>query len=191
VLPAISDATITESRSFLMPGAESASPKMRSGMEELAKAALQKFAASHGNVRVGPLEKTEIRAFDLALSNQATVVFTASAHVAPPEVTPARRGAAAQKQPTPSLPPGDPDLTYWVTIVARENYNGDLRQLQAWTTDSSHLDAYPRMELIDAIDADGDGRGDLLFRAVSDLGRSFIITRVTSDQVVTVYDSGE
>lgn len=191
VLPAISDATVTESRPFVMPGSDSISPRLHSGMEGLARAALQKFAASHGGARVGPLETVEVRAFDLSLTNQATVVLTASAHVAPAEITPARRTAAPRAAPPAPSTPVDPDLTFWVTIVARENYNGELRQLAAWTTDSKHLDAYPRMELIDAIDADGDGRGELLFRAVNDLGRSFVISRVTADQVVALYDSGE
>ena len=192
VLPAISDATVTESRPFVMPGSETISSKLNSGMSELARAALDKFAASHGGVRVGPLEKVEIRAFDLSLTNQATVVLFASAHPAvPPAPSPTRRtGAQRQTAPAPAAPV-DPDLTFWVTIVARENYNGDLRQLAAWTTDSKHLDAYPRMELIDAIDADGDGKGELLFRAVNDLGRAFVISRVTADQVVSLYDSGE
>ncbi len=190
VLPAISDATITDSRSFLMPGSETISPKLSGGMSDLARAALDKFAASHGGARVGPLEKVEIRSFDLSLTNQATVVLTATAHPAPAAPAPARR-TASQRQPAPTpAAPVDPDLTFWVTIVARENYNGDLRQLAAWTTDSKHLDAYPRMELIDAIDADGDGRGELLFRAVNDLGRSFVISRVTADQVVALDDSG-
>ena len=159
-------------------------------MEDLARAALQKFADSHGGARVGALENSDIRSFDLALANQATVVLTASAHAAPPAATPVRRGSA--QRPAALAPtPADSDLTFWVTIVARENYNGDLRQLAAWTTDSKHLDAYARMELIDAIDADGDGKGELLFRAVNDLGRSFVIDRVTADQVVTLYDSGE
>ncbi len=190
ILPAISDATPTESRPFVMPGSETLRDQTKSGMTELARAALDKFAASHGGVHVGPLEKVDIRAFDLTLTNQATVVLTAAAHVAPPASAPVRR-AASQRQPaSPPPSPADSDLTYWVTIVARENYNGDMRQLAAWTTDSKHLDAYPRMELIDAIDADGDGRGELLFRAVNDLGRNFIISRVTADQVVPVYDSG-
>ena len=85
----------------------------------------------------------------------------------------------------------DPDLNFWITAVARENYNGDLFKLETWPTDSKHLDAYPRMELIDALDATGDGRGELLFRAVSDLGRSFMISRPSADRLVTLYDSGE
>ena len=191
VLPAISDAGGAESRSFVMPGSETTPPKVRTGMEDLARAALQKFAASHGGARLGRLEKVEIRGFDLSLTNQATVVLTASAHVAPAEAVAARRSASRRQTPPPPPVPAASDLTFWVTIVARENYNGELRQLQAWTTDSKHLDAYPRMELIDALDADGDGRGELLFRAVNDLGRSFVISRVTADQVVALYDSGE
>lgn len=190
VLPAISDATVTDSRSFLMPGSETISPKLTSGMSELARAALDRFAASHGGAHAGPLERVEVRSFDLSLVNQATVVLTASAHPAPAAPASARRTAQRQSAPPPAAPV-DPDLTFWVTIVARENYNGDLRQLAAWTTDSKHLDAYPRMELIDAIDADGDGKGELLFRAVNDLGRAFVVSRVTADQVVPLYDSGE
>ena len=195
VLPAISDATVTEPRSFVMPGSETISPKLNSGMADLARAALDKFASTHGGAHVGPLEKVEVRSFDLSLVNQATVVLTATAHLAPtPAPMPARK--TVSRTPTSAAPvqpttPVDPDLTFWVTIVARENYNGDLRQLAAWTTDSKHLDAYPRMELIDAIDADGDGKGELLFRAVNDLGRAFVISRVTADQVVPLYDSGE
>lgn len=189
IMAAISDAGGPEPRSFVAVGSEQPSPKMRSGMEDLAKAALQKYAAAHGGSTAGSLEDEDIRAFDLTLTNQATVVLMASAHAAPSQPVPHR---TAQRQAAPdSTAPVDPSLTFWVTIVARENYNGDLRLLQAWTTDSKHLDAYPRMELIDALDADGDGRGELLFRAVNDLGRSFVIDRITADQVVALYDSGD
>lgn len=184
VLPAISDATVTEARPFVMPGSETISPKLSSGMNELARTAIAKFASSHGGAQVGALEKVEIRSFDLSLTNQATIVLTASAHVAPAPAQKSRVPDAGARTP-------DSDLTFWVTIVARENYNGDLRQLASWTTDSQHLDAFPRMELIDAIDADGDGKGELLFRAVNDLGRAFVIDRVTADQLVALYDSGD
>jgi hypothetical protein len=39
------------------------------------------------------------------------------------------------------------------------------------------------MELIDAVDADGDGRGELLFRQISDAGRAFVLYRVIGDRL--------
>ena len=195
VLPAISDASTTESRSYVMPGAEKAPPKLRAGMEALAHDVLAKYAGNRPGGRPGALETVEVRAFDLALTNQATVVLTAQAHTAPATTTPvnqrARRPSRAAPAEGAATVPPDPELTYWVTVVARENYNGELRPLQSWATDSRHLDAYPRMELIDALDADGDGRGELLFRRISDQGRGYVIARAAPDQLVTLYDSSE
>lgn len=189
ILPAISDAGGPEPRSFVMPGNEIPRQQLMSGMEELARTALQKYADGHGGAKVGALEDVEVRSFDLSLTNQATVVLTASAHPAPAPAPPASR--RARREPAPPTPPVDANLTFWVTVVARENYNGDMRQLQSWATDSKHLDAYARMELIDAVDADGDGRGELLFRAINDLGRSFVIYRIAGDQLVALYDSSQ
>ena len=50
-------------------------------------------------------------------------------------------------------------------------------------TDSQHLDVIPRLELIDAVDADGDGRGELLFREISDAGKAFVVYRVIGDRL--------
>jgi len=44
------------------------------------------------------------------------------------------------------------------------------------------------MELIDAVDADGDGRGDLLFRRTSDSGSSYAIYRATADQLWPLFE---
>jgi hypothetical protein len=55
-------------------------------------------------------------------------------------------------------------------------------------TDAHHLEVTPRMELIDAIDADGDGRGELLFRRTSDSGSSYAIYRATADQLWPLYE---
>ena len=41
----------------------------------------------------------------------------------------------------------------------------------------------PRLELVDAVDADGDGRGELLFRQISDAGRAFVLYRVIGDRL--------
>jgi hypothetical protein len=55
-------------------------------------------------------------------------------------------------------------------------------------TDNQHLDVTARLELIDAVDADGDGRGELLFREVSDVGSAYVVYRVTADQLWTLFE---
>ena len=95
-------------------------------------------------------EDVQLRVFDLGNVNEAELVLTAKARM--PQ-TP------HQKQPA------SPDLQYMITIVARQDVNGDLHKALANITDTQHLDAIPSLELIDAVDVDGDGRGELLFRA--------------------------
>jgi len=75
------------------------------------------------------------------------------------------------------------DLQYLVTVVARNDIYGDLHKAFASITDTQHLDVLPRMEFIDAVDADGDGRGELLFREISDAGNAFVLYRVIGDQL--------
>ena len=75
-----------------------------------------------------------------------------------------------------------------LTLIARTNLEGDLRRLFFSETDSHHLDVTPRMELIDAVDADGDGRGELLFRRTFDSGSVYAIYRVTADQLWPLYE---
>jgi hypothetical protein len=54
-------------------------------------------------------------------------------------------------------------------------------------TDTSHLDVIPQMELIDAVDVDGDGRGELLFRQFSDAGTAFVVYRVIGNQLYALF----
>ncbi len=63
-----------------------------------------------------------------------------------------------------------------------------LRRVFFARSDARHLEVAPRMELIDAIDADGDGRGELLFRRTTDAGTSFAIYRVTADRLWPLYE---
>ena len=79
------------------------------------------------------------------------------------------------------------DLQYYVTLVAREDISGDLHKAFSNLTDSRHLDIQPRLELIDAVDADGDGRAELLFRQMSDKGAAFVIYRVIGDQLWALF----
>jgi hypothetical protein len=39
------------------------------------------------------------------------------------------------------------------------------------------------------VDADGDGRGELLFRKISDNGNGWVIYRATADKLWKMFDS--
>jgi hypothetical protein len=73
-------------------------------------------------------------------------------------------------------------------MVARATLEGVLRRIFFVRSDDLHLDVSARMEFIDAIDADGDGRGELLFRRTTDSGTSFAIYRVTPDRLWPLYE---
>ena len=73
-----------------------------------------------------------------------------------------------------------------MALVAREDISGELHKAFSNVTDSRHLDIQPRLELIDAVDADGDG-GELLFRQISDKGSAFVIYRVIGEQLWALF----
>jgi hypothetical protein len=110
-------------------------------------------------------EDVQFHAFDLSNSNEPVLVVTAKARM------PARPNAAGA------------DLQYIITLVTRDDMYGELHKVFSSITDTQHFDVLARMELIDAVDADGDGRGELLFRQVSDAGSAFILYRVIGDRL--------
>ncbi len=114
-------------------------------------------------------EDLKLRIFDLSSSNEPVLVL--SARTALPAV-----GAAGNQVPQE------------ITLIARTNLEGELQKLFYAQTDSRHLDVSPRMDLIDAVDADGDGRGELLFRQTSDAGSAYAIYRVTADGLWSLYE---
>jgi hypothetical protein len=113
-------------------------------------------------------DNVQLSVFDLSSSNEPTMVLTASSQM------PQRMN---ENQPK-----------YFVTLVARQDINGDFHKAFSSVTDNQHLDVEPRFELIDAVDVDGDGRGELLFRKVYDAGSAFVVYRVIGDQVYPLFD---
>jgi hypothetical protein len=114
-------------------------------------------------------DDVSLRIFDLSSSNEPVLVLSAR---------------------TPLAPIGTPgsQVPQEITLIARTNLEGELQKLFFAETDSRHLDVSPRMELIDAVDADGDGRGELLFRRTSDAGSAYAIYRVTADGLWPLFE---
>jgi hypothetical protein len=115
-------------------------------------------------------DDVSLRIFDLSSSNEPVLVLSAKTH--PPS-------AGAN---------GNLEEPKEITLIARANLEGELRKLFFSQTDSRHLDVFPRMELIDAVDADGDGRGELLFRRTFDSGSAYAIYRVTADRLWPLFE---
>lgn len=115
-------------------------------------------------------DDAELRVVDPSSSNEPILILMAKAHMpqAPNE------GAAA--------------LQYMVTLVARQDIYGDLHKMFSNVTDAQHLDVLPRYDFIDCVDADGDGRGELLFRKVSDSASAFTVYRVIGNQLWPLFD---
>jgi hypothetical protein len=186
VFPAISDAKGPDPRPYtydLKPAEEAI---YRNKMLELAATLIKtngrptppapassSAKKSAANAAVKPRDEFEdvhIRAFDLSFTNEPTLVLSARTTLPP-------TGAPVGQVPKE------------ITLVARTDLEGDLQKLFFAQTDSRHLDVSPRMELIDAVDADGDGRGELLFRETSDAGSGYAIYRVAADKLWPLYES--
>jgi hypothetical protein len=117
------------------------------------------------------LENIQFRTFDVWTTGQPVMILSAEAHF------PAAPGTTAAPE------------QYSITLVARTDIYGSLRKLYAGVTDKFHLDVTPRLELIDAVDADGDGRGELLFRETTDAGSGYVIYRASADKLSKMFDS--
>jgi hypothetical protein len=115
-------------------------------------------------------DDVSVRFFDLSNSNEPVLVLSAKTR---PADSNASENLAEPKE---------------IMLIARTNLEGEVKKLFFSQTDSRHLDQSPRMELIDVVDADGDGRGELLFRRVFDTGSAYAIYRVTSDRLWPLFE---
>jgi hypothetical protein len=172
--PAISDAGDIETRSLLYAMPENERQNQMARMSGLAMEELRKFSSQHNlppPAKTATLLAPDLRAFDLDYTNSPTLVLSAKLPFATPK---ARAG----------------ESTYFVTVVAREDVNGIPQKIFASTTTSNYLDAFPHMEIVDAVDADANGRGDLLFRQYSDTGINYSLYRVYPYQMVKIFEGG-
>jgi hypothetical protein len=193
-IPAISDAGGPELRSYVFQWLKGEEEDRRKQMTDFAREQLRAYIAGRAKAtlpastarssgRAGSakpkdpvLENVRMVAYDLWVSNQPVIVLSAEGHLPPPAAGTAHSVVEAETQ-------------YSVMVVAYPDIYNNLHKLYVGITDKFHLDMTPRLDLIDAVDADGDGRGELLFRQTSDQGSGWIIYRATADKLWKVYDS--
>lgn len=202
-IPAISDAKGPQPRSFNFEWLKDEEGEKKQQMIALAKEQVRAYLDAQAKARMalvsGPktasasasrrnaskttpkspepiLEDIQMIAYDLWNSNQPIIVFSAEAHLPPPPT-----GAPHSET--------DAELRYSVTLVAYPDIYNNLHKLYVGVTDKYHLDLTPRLDLIDALDADGDGLGELLFKETSDAGSGWAIYRATGDKLWKMYDS--
>jgi hypothetical protein len=205
LIPAISDASGPEPKSFAFEWLKDEEGERLQQMTSLAKEQVRAYVEAQAKAKMMPmpapkppgpqtarraaapktpasktkdpiLENVQMKAYDLWTNNQPVLVFTADAHMPPP---PAGSPHAAT----------DSDLRYSILLVTNPDIYHNLHKLYVGVTDKYHLDITPRLELVDALDADGDGRGELLFREISDNGNGWIIYRATADKLWKMFDS--
>jgi hypothetical protein len=179
-IPAISDADGPEARPYtyeMKPDAEQsflkkmlamAGQEVRTRTKAAAGAGEPKSKASDRNVRPTrepQFQDVQLHVYDLSNSNEPVLVLTANATF-----------------------PSEPNLVYMIALVARQDIYGDLHKVFAQTTDNQHLDVLAKYELIDAVDADGDGSGELLFRITSEAGSAFGVYRVIGDRLWPLFE---
>ncbi len=194
LIPAISDAGGPDPHSFGFEFLKDEEGERLQQMTAMAKQQLHSYLEAQAKARIVPktaakmsgrlaakkgpepiLSNVQMKAYDLWSSNQPVLVFSAQAQMPP---------AAEGSSPGPSG-----DLQYSILLVAYPDIYHDLHKIYAAVTDKYHLDITPRLELIDAVDADGDGRGELLFRETSDGGSGWAIYRASADKLWKMYDS--
>lgn len=196
LVPAISDAGGPELHSFAYEWDKGAEDDRRKQMLDLAKAQLLAYvdarakgqipakpAATQSTARKRPsrapepvFENVQMRTFDLWGSNQPVLVLSTDAHLPPPA-----SGAAID---VPAAP-----MQYKIMLVTRTDLYGNLHKLYSGVTDRFHLDVTPQLDLIDAVDADGDGRGELLFHKTTDTANGYVIYKATVDTLWKMFDN--
>jgi hypothetical protein len=192
LIPAISDASGPDTHSYVFQWLKGEEDDRRKQMTDLAKDQLRAYVAARAKadttaktgrpgsiksaVKEPILENVHMDSYDLWLSNQPVMILSAEGHV------PAPAPGTAHSEV-------ESEMRYSVLLVAYPDIYGNLHKLHVGITDKFHLDVRPRLELIDAVDADGDTRGELLFRETSDQGTGWVIYRATADKLWKMFDS--
>jgi hypothetical protein len=112
-----------------------------------------------------PLLDEELKAYTLSYGGAATYVYSADT---------GGTGAALR----------------YVTIVAQADGLGDIKPAIQSVTDAAHFDRTPKMQFVDAVDADASNRASLLFELRSQNARQFALYRVIASHPEQIFLTG-
>lgn len=142
---------------------EIAPPEPKPAKAPVRRTHTRKIAASPKPAAPQPhFAEEQFKAFELAYGSGSTIVFTARTE-----------GEGASQR--------------FITLIAQPDLYGKPQILLKQVTDGAHLDQTPQMRLIDAVDADGDNRAELLFELRGPEHRQFALYRVNRSQVEQVF----
>jgi hypothetical protein len=194
-LVAVSDAQTSESRSYEFAWKAGEKEATETKMRRLALTQLfpDNPNALHNDSALAALNNVTIRGFDLDLSNEPVMVLTAelpagTLTASKPAANSGNKPATKSSSPSAAGNPSPSRATRYVTVIARLDFEGNPQKLAASVTDSSRLDVAPRLELVDAVDVDGDGLGELLFREYSFDDQSFVIYAIGRSTVTKLFE---
>jgi hypothetical protein len=196
---AVSDATVDPPTNFRYKMTADERDRLEAKMNALAQGEVDNYLKSIGRPRAGaatpaakvkaPIRKatkppaevpqkslfteTQFEVMDLDHRNEPTLIFSARERFEP---------KSDSASPTPQ--------DVYVVYIAHLDYEGSPRGVFRSVTVNDRLDVTPKLELIDAIDANGDSMGELLFRRVKDGGAEFAIYRVTYDGLTEMFHGG-
>lgn len=111
------------------------------------------------------LANEQFKAYGLTYTGGATLVFTAQTEA-------------------------DPGKVRYITLIAHPDFYGVPQILFKSMTSDDSLDQTPKMKLIDAVDTEGDGRGDLIFELIGRNSRQFAIYQVAGGEVEQLFTTG-
>ena len=208
LVPAISDVAGPDPQSYAFDWPKDREEERRKQMLALAASEIRAYLATQAKEQIGNasqgkqtpatvhktttkqvqpvIEKVQLRAFDLWGNRDPILIMSGEAHLPSTSRSPTAKESWPEDA-TATAPDSAASCT--ITLVAKTDIYGDLRKLYSGVADKYHLDVTPKLELIDAVDADGDGRGELLFRETSDAGTGYVIYRATADTLWKMFDS--
>lgn len=161
----VSDTESSDERPYQYSWTKEQQTKLTAKMSKLALEEARKYEQQRKLPAGASWEQTSLRAYDLFTDNDGELIFSGMQNISAPR---------ARK--------------VYVTYAALYDAAGELEPLFSDVTDSEQLDVKGRLELIDAVDSTGDGRGDLLFRRIGISSQKFELYRLTSNGLYKLFD---